>query len=192
MFRPRISDGAGPRIGSVRLWLAVAVIAVGVVVVGLNRGGDSGRHGYTLAQVQAAALASVDVSKNANSAYPAVKYPHVSGVDTLPNGNTRVELSIWIHALSGQQGADHDVTVEVSPRMQIIDEHEVARQGGDDSFSAGTNSPTQTSAATVKALRAAYNLINHYHKQAAQQHTPHHQAMHHVGQPGPGGGVSAG
>jgi hypothetical protein len=50
------------------------------------------------------------------------------GRGTLPNGDTRVELSIWIYGLSAQQGADHDLTVEVSPGMQIVDEHEVAQQ----------------------------------------------------------------
>jgi hypothetical protein len=57
--------------------------------------------GYTLAEVQAAAVASADVSKAANKTYVAVKYPHVWGVDTLPNGNMRVELSIWIYGLVG-------------------------------------------------------------------------------------------
>jgi hypothetical protein len=84
--------------------------------------------GYALAEVQAAALASADVSKHASNTYVAVKYPRVWGVEKLPNGNMRVELSIWIYGLSAQQGADHDVTVEVSPGMQIVDAHEVARQ----------------------------------------------------------------
>jgi hypothetical protein len=84
--------------------------------------------GYTLAEVQAAAVASADVSRAANKTYVAVKYPRVWGVETLLNGNVRVELSIWIYGLSAQQGADHDVTVIVSPGMQIVDEHEVARQ----------------------------------------------------------------
>jgi hypothetical protein len=84
--------------------------------------------GYTLAEVQAAAVACGDVSNFANITYGAVDYPRVRGVETLPNGNMRVELSIWIYQLSAQQGADHDVTVVVSPGMQIIDEHEVARR----------------------------------------------------------------
>ena len=87
--------------------------------------------GYSLAEVQAAAVASADVSEYANKtygAYGAVEYARVWGVETLRNGDIRVELAIWIYALSARQGADHDVTVEVSPGMQIVDEHEVARQ----------------------------------------------------------------
>jgi hypothetical protein len=83
--------------------------------------------GYSLAEVQAAAVASADMSNDANMTYVAVKYPRVRGVETLPNGSMRVELSIWIYGLSAQQGADHHVTVEVSPGMQIVDAHEVAR-----------------------------------------------------------------
>ena len=84
--------------------------------------------GYVLAEVQAAAVASADMSNDANMTYLAVKYPRVLGVERLPNGNMRVKLSIWIYGLSAQQGADHHVTVEVSPGMQIVNEHEVARQ----------------------------------------------------------------
>jgi hypothetical protein len=60
--------------------------------------------GYTLAEVQAAAVASADVATAANKTYVAVKYPRVWGLETLPNGNVRVELSIWIYGLSAQQG----------------------------------------------------------------------------------------
>jgi hypothetical protein len=84
--------------------------------------------GYSLAELRAAAVASADLSHDANMTYVAVKYPRVRGVEKLPNGNMRVELSIWIHGLSAQQGADHHVTVEVSPGMQIVNAHEIARQ----------------------------------------------------------------
>jgi hypothetical protein len=84
--------------------------------------------GYSLAEVEAAAVASADVSMHASKTYVAVKYPRVRAVETLPNGDRRVELSIWIYGLSAQQVADHDLTVEVSPGMQIVDEHEVAQQ----------------------------------------------------------------
>jgi hypothetical protein len=83
--------------------------------------------GYSLAEVQAAAVASADVSNDATMTYVAVKYPRVRGVETLADGTMRVELSIWIYGLSAQQGADHHVTVEVSPNMQIVKAHEVAR-----------------------------------------------------------------
>jgi hypothetical protein len=61
---------------------------------------------------------------------------------------------------------------------------------GSGSTAAGAKSSSQTSAATLKALRGAYvqwlHLMNQYKKQAVHQK----QAVHHVGQPGPGGGVS--
>jgi hypothetical protein len=82
--------------------------------------------GYSLAEVQAAAVASADVSDNAT--YVAVTYPRVSRVERLPNGNRRVDLSIWIYGRSAPRGAEHDVIVVVSPGMQIVDAREVARQ----------------------------------------------------------------
>jgi hypothetical protein len=54
-------------------------------------------------------------------------------------------------------------------------------QLGEGSFSAGTKNSSEISATTLTARRAEYqHLMNSYKK----------QGVHHIGQPGPGGGVS--
>jgi hypothetical protein len=111
-------------------WLAFTAILCSLLASGwtLTHSNHSPR-GYSLAEVQAAAVASADLTNDANMTYVAVKYPHVRGVATLPNGTVRVELSIWIwDGLSPSTAADHQVSVEVSPNMQIVYAHEVARR----------------------------------------------------------------
>jgi hypothetical protein len=106
-------------------WLAFTAILCSLLASGwtLTHSNHSPK-GYSLAEVQAGAVASADLSNDANMTYVAVKYPRVRGVETLANGTMRVELSIWIYGRSAPQGADHHVTVEVSPNMQIVKAHE--------------------------------------------------------------------
>jgi hypothetical protein len=117
---------------SSRRWVFVRRLAFIALLCTLLASGRTLTHtkhsvkGYSLAEVQAAAVGSADVSDNAT--YVAVTYPRVSRVERLSNGNMRVDLSIWIYGRSAPQGAEHNVIAVVSPGMQIVDAREVARQ----------------------------------------------------------------
>lgn len=99
-----------------------AVIAL-LVVVGLQRRGDSATKGYTPGDVQAAVVAALDVHKYALDTYLTAPHPKILGVTHDQKGSYVVDLTIWIYGLSAQQGAEKEVIVTVSPGFQIVNEH---------------------------------------------------------------------
>jgi hypothetical protein len=117
--QPRSADLRGA------LPLTLAAVVALFVVVGLKRGGHSAPHGYTVAEVQAAVVASSDVHEFARDTYVAVKYPRVLRVTHDEKGNYVVDLTIWTHGLSAQQGAEKEVIVTVSSGFQVVNEDQL-------------------------------------------------------------------